>query len=165
MSRIPPWLRTCTAQYVTAQLLSGDGLTTETIRYANIVSFVCLKAMTLEGRLERKDPHDLVYCIENGPGGIEAAAAAFREQLEGKYQEAVNKCLAILKKHFLTNERIEGYLMDGPTMVANFELGEEPETREARILRQRNVSEIVEAFLNLVQPPTETVAAFEETPQ
>jgi hypothetical protein len=109
---------------ITAELLGGDGTAKETIRYANIVSFVCLKAMALEGRVERKDPHDLVYCIEHAKGGIEAAAAAFREQMEGKHREAVHQCIGILKKHFVTDEKTEGYLKDGPTMVANFELGE-----------------------------------------
>jgi hypothetical protein len=146
---------------ITAQLLGGDGVTTETVRYANIVSFVCLKAMAIQGRQERKDPHDLVYCIENGRGGVEGAATAFREQLEGKHGEAVQICLSILRKHFLDDETIEGYLKDGPTMVANFELGDDPENREARTLRQRNVSALVEQFLNSVLPPT----ILEKTPE
>lgn len=48
---------------VTAELLGGEGVTTETIRYANIVSFVCLKALAFEDRAERKDAHDLVYLL------------------------------------------------------------------------------------------------------
>jgi hypothetical protein len=131
---------------VTAELLGGDGMVTETIRYANIVSFVCLKTLALEGRVERKDPHDLVYCIENAPGGIEAAAAAFREQMEGKYREVIRQCIEILRKRFLGDENGEGYLKDGPTMVANFEL-EESGPRETRILRQRTVSDEIEFFL------------------
>jgi hypothetical protein len=72
---------------VSAELLSGDGTVTEIIRYANIVSFVCLKAFALDGRVERKDPHDLVYCIEHGPGGWEAAATAFREALPQRRED------------------------------------------------------------------------------
>ena len=147
---------------ITAELLGGDGTTTETIRYANIVSFVCLKSMALEGRVERKDPHDLVYCIEHINGGIEAAAAAFREQMEGKHRDAVHQCIGILEKHFVTDEKTEGYLKDGPTMVANFELGES-ETREARILRQRNVSDVVELFLKSLGLPEEDIPG-SETP-
>jgi hypothetical protein len=153
-------LHDCTE--ITAELLGGDGITTETIRYANIVSFVCLKAMALEGRVERKDPHDLVYCIEHINGGIEAAAAAFREQMEGKHRDAVHQCIGILEKHFVTDEKTEGYLKDGPTMVANFELGES-ETREARILRQRNVSDVVELFLKSLGLPEEDIPG-SETP-
>ena len=147
---------------ITAELLGGDGTTTETIRYANIVSFVCLKAMALEGRVERKDPHDLVYCIEYANGGIEGAAAGFREQMEGKHRDAVHQCIGILKKHFVTDAKTEGYLKDGPTMVANFELGES-ETREARILRQRNVSDVVESFLRSLGLPEEDILV-SETP-
>lgn len=145
---------------ITAELLGGDGTTTETIRYANIVSFVCLKSMALEGRVERKDPHDLVYCIEHATGGIEAAAAAFREQIQGKHRDAVHRCIGILKKHFLSDEKTEGYLKDGPTMVANFELGES-EAREARILRQRNVSDVVELFLKSLGLPEEDIPGAE----
>jgi hypothetical protein len=132
---------------VTAELLDGEGVTTETIRYANIVSFVCLKALAFEDRAERKDAHDLVYCIENAPGSIEAAAAAFREQMEGKHHAVVHECVEIIRKHFAGDEKTEGYLKDGPGMVANFEL-DESVNRERRILRQRNVSAALELFLN-----------------
>lgn len=135
---------------VTAELLSGDGTVTQIIRYANIVSFICLKAFALDGRVERKDPHDLVYCIEYGPGGYEGAAAAFREQLEGKYREPVCECIGILRKHFLSDDKVEAHLKDGPTMVANFELGDSG-TRENRILRQRDVATLMEQFLNALE--------------
>jgi hypothetical protein len=139
---------------VSAELLGGDGVTTETVRYANIVSFVCLKALAFADRAERKDAHDLVYCIENAPGGIEAAAKAFRENMEGKYQDVVQQCVVILRSHFVDDEKTEGYLKDGPTKVANFEL--EAETRENRILRQRVVSDVMGAFLASLASPTAT---------
>jgi hypothetical protein len=132
---------------VTAELLGSEGVTTETIRYANIVSFVCLKALAFEDRAERKDAHDLVYCIENAPGGIEAAAASFRGQIGGKHQEVVKHCVELLRKHFASDEKTEGYKKDGPVMVANFEL-EESGTRENRILRQRIVADAMELFFN-----------------
>jgi len=142
---------------VSAELLSGDGMVTEVIRYANIVSFVCLKAFALEGRVERKDPHDLVYCIEHGPGGWEGAAAAFRDQLAGKHGAAIRQCLDILRKRFRSDEKTDAHLKDGPTMVANFELGESG-TRENRILRQRDVAALMEQFLNALEvAPNEIV--------
>jgi hypothetical protein len=131
---------------VTAELLDGDGLATEIIRYANIVSFVCLKALAFDARAERKDAHDLVYCIENGTGGIEAAASSFRQQLDGKYKDVVLQCIEILKKHFVTDQDAEGYRKNGPVKVANFELSESG-PRENQILRQRAVSEVIEGFL------------------
>ncbi len=134
---------------VTAELLGGDGLTTETIRYANIVSFVCLKALAFDHRAERKDAHDLVYCIEHGSGGWEAAATAFRGQMGGKYGDVVLLCVRLLRKHFASNDQTEGYRQNGPVKVANFELGES-EDRENRILRQRQVADVMEAFLDAI---------------
>lgn len=137
---------------VTAELLDGDGVATETIRYANIVSFVCLKAMAFDHRAERKDAHDLVYCIEHGPGGWEAAAKAFRDQLSGKHAEVIQTCIQLLRKHFAGDEQTEAYRQNGPAMVANFELGD-AEDRENRILRQRQVADIMGAFLEAVGAP------------
>jgi hypothetical protein len=105
-----------------------------------------LKALAFDARAERKDAHDLVYCIENGTGGIEAAAASFREQLDGKYKDVVFECMEILRKHFVTDKDAEGYRKNGPVKVANFELGES-DARELQILRQKTVSEVIEAFL------------------
>jgi hypothetical protein len=50
---------------VTAELLGGNGLATENIRHASIVSFTCLKSIAYDDRHERKDAHDLVYCLEH----------------------------------------------------------------------------------------------------
>jgi hypothetical protein len=42
------------------------------------------------------------------------------------------------------------YAKDGPVAVAKFELGEEPETREERILRQRRAADIVMRLLKAI---------------
>jgi len=44
---------------------------------------------------------------------------------------------------------IEGYRKDGPVSVAKFELGEgdEAEQREARALRQRQASDVIDQLL------------------
>jgi len=130
---------------------------TETIRYANIVSFVCLKALAFDHRAERKDAHDLVYCIEHGPGCWEAAAKAFRDQLSGKHTEVIRTCIQLLRKHFAGDEQTEAYRQNGPAMVANFELGD-AEDRENRILRQRQVADVMEAFLQAVGAPEQQPA-------
>ena len=57
---------------ITAELLDGGGMTTETIRHADIVSFTCLKAFAFDHRAEPKDAHDLSYCLEHYKGGTEA---------------------------------------------------------------------------------------------
>ena len=61
---------------LTAELLNGGGLATEVVRYANIVSFTCLKAFAFDHRNARKDAHDLVYCLEHYPGGLDSAILA-----------------------------------------------------------------------------------------
>lgn len=128
---------------ISAELLGDDGNATETIRHADIVSFVCLKAFALDQRHERKDAHDLVYCLEHYEGGPEAAAKAFAAALDGKHREAVDTVLNILGKRFADDSNSEGYLKDGSVAVAKFELGDDAETKEARALRQRGASELV----------------------
>jgi hypothetical protein len=63
---------------VTAKLISEKGVATETIRFANVVSFTMLKALAFDDRAEGKDAHDLVYCIENVPGGMYSVVTALR---------------------------------------------------------------------------------------
>ena len=61
----------------------------------------------------------------------------------------INASLEILRKRFAQDEKTEGYRKDGPVSVAKFELGEgdEPEQREARVLRQRQVSDLIDQLL------------------
>jgi hypothetical protein len=45
---------------IQAELLGGNGVATEKIKHANLVSFTCLKSFAFDQRFERKDAHDLV---------------------------------------------------------------------------------------------------------
>ncbi|MEJ0094145.1 MAG: hypothetical protein WDN46_12095 [Methylocella sp.] len=83
------------------------------------------------------------------PEGFDAAAAAFREALAGKHGAVLGDTLAILRRRFCSDEKVEGYRKDGPVAVALFEQGEEPDMREARVLRQRESSDLVERLLAL----------------
>jgi len=132
---------------ISADLLRDDGVATETIRHADIVSFTCLKSYALDQRHERKDAHDLVYCLEHCEGGLEGTAKAFRAALESKHKEAIESALQILVKRFADDEKTEGYAKDGPVAVAKFELGEDAETREDRILRQREAADLIMRLL------------------
>jgi hypothetical protein len=135
---------------IQAELLGGNGLATERIRHADLVSFTCLKAFAFDQRFERKDAHDLVYCIEHAPGGMDAAAAAFRGALGGRHAKVVQAALAVLRQRFGADDRTEGYRKDGPVAVARFESdgkGASAAQREARILRQRQVSDVVEQLI------------------
>jgi len=136
---------------ISAELLGADGVATETIRHADIMSFTCLKSYALDQRYERKDAHDLVYCLEHSAGGLEGAAKLFRAALEGKHKEAVAEALRILEKRFADDEKTEGFEKDGPVAVAKFELGDDPNTREERILRQRIVADLVMRLLREIR--------------
>lgn len=134
---------------IEVELLGGNGIATEKIRYANLVSFTCLKAFAFDDRFERKDAHDLIYCIEHSPEGMDAVAETFRGEQSGKHGAVVKRALEILRARFATNEDTEGYRKDGPVAVARFELGEseEPASREARARRQREVSDVIDQLL------------------
>jgi hypothetical protein len=112
---------------ISAELLGGNGIATETIRYANLVSFTVLKAFAFDHRNERKDAHDLVYCLEHAGDGIEAAIDQFRAVLAGPHEAVVREALACLERRFCGDGEIEGNRRDGPVAVARFEIGDEPE--------------------------------------
>jgi hypothetical protein len=134
---------------IQAELLGEGGIATERVKHANLVSFTCLKAYTFDQRFERKDAHDLVYCIEHAPEGLDAAAASFRRESGGKHGAVIEETLAILRKRFASDDNTEGYRKDGPVAVARFEQGEgdEADQREARLLRQRQASDVIEQLL------------------
>lgn len=134
---------------IQTELLGGNGIATEQIKHANLVSFTCLKSFAFDQRFERKDAHDLIYCIEHASEGLDAVAAAFHKERNGKHGAVIEAALAILRSRFASDTRAEGYRKDGPVSVAKFELGEgdEPEQREARTLRQRQVCDVIEQLL------------------
>ena len=133
-----------------AELLGENGLAIERVKHADIVSFTCLKAFAFDQRFERKDAHDLVYCIEHAPGGLGSVAASFRQALSGSHQGVVRQALDILQRRFADDETSEGFRKDGPVAVAKFEIGEQanPDEREARVLRQRQVSDAIDRLLS-----------------
>ncbi|WP_441234500.1 antitoxin [Bradyrhizobium sp. 930_D9_N1_4] len=136
---------------IAADLLGDKGVATEEVRHADIVSFTCLKAYALTDRHEGKDAHDILYCLEHAEGGIATAAEKFKKALEGKHAEVVKEVLAILRKHFVTDDKTEGYRKDGSVAVAQFEIEDgEPNARERRSLRAREASELVTNFIDTV---------------
>ena len=86
---------------VTAELLGNNGKATETIQYADLVSFTCLKAFAFDQRAERKDAHDLSYCLEHATGGIDAVIAEFEAALKTKHRAVITSALDILSVAFV----------------------------------------------------------------
>jgi hypothetical protein len=135
---------------ITAELLGDNGVVTETVRYADVVSFTCLKAFAFESRFEPKDAHDLVYCLNHVEGGAEATIAAFSKALETGHRETILSALCLLATHFCDDGRTEGYRKDGPVAFAKFEAdpGDDEEGgRDRRVLRQRLASATVAAIV------------------
>ncbi len=137
---------------IRAELLGGNGIAIERLRYADIVSFTCLKAFAFDQRHERKDAYDLVYCIEFAAGGPDVGAEAFRVARKGKHATVIEEALGILRTRFTDDPKTEGYRKDGPVAVAQFEHGEAEDdaTRDARALRQRNVSDLIGRVLSAI---------------
>ena len=80
---------------------------------------------------------------------MDAVSETFRQARDRRHSAVIHESLAILRRRFTQDDETEGYRKDGPVSVARFELGEgaEPEQREARLLRQRQVSDVVEQLL------------------
>ena len=142
---------------IQAALLDDAGIATEKIKHANLVSFTCLKAFAFDQRFEPKDAHDLVYCIEHAPERLDRAAEMFRNALEGGHGAVIRDCLEILRSRFAGDDEVEGYRKDGPVAVARFELGEHDgaDQHEARTLRQREASDVIEQLLARIADETE----------
>ena len=134
---------------IRADLLGDAGIAVEEVKHANLVSFTSLKALAFDQRFERKDAHDLIYCIEHAEEGLDGAARTFHMALQGDHGAVISDCLSILRNRFARDDEVEGYRKDGPVAVARFELGEGGEAyqREARVLRQREVSSLIEQLL------------------
>jgi hypothetical protein len=124
---------------ITIESLGGNGVITETVKHADLVAFTTLKAFAFAQRWERKDAHDLVYCLEHCESKPDAVPG-FKRALAGKHGAAVRDALGLLRKHFLDDETTEGHLKDGPVAVAKFELGDLEKDATARALRQREAS-------------------------
>ncbi|MYJ75580.1 MAG: antitoxin [Gammaproteobacteria bacterium] len=133
---------------IQAELLDGRGVVRERIRHADIVSFVCLKALAFDDRLEDKDAYDLLYCIENGPGGVAAAVQAFHDAIRRtSHGGIIRSALGILRQRFATDPNTDGYRKDGPVAVAAFEHDDLPDP-DLRILRRRIVSTVIQRLLD-----------------
>ena len=133
---------------IQAKLLNSEAIAIEKVKHANLVSFTCLKAFAFDQRFERKDAH----CIEHAPEGIDSVVEMFRNTLEGSHGAVLQDSLEILRNRFARDDEGEGYRKNGPVAVARFELSEDDqaELREARILRQREVSNLIEQLLERI---------------
>jgi hypothetical protein len=108
--------------------LPGGDESFATIRVANLVPFVVLKSFALHDRAltKLKDAYDIVFVLQNWPGGPEAAALAAKGSPVFA-EPIVEEALGLLGGHF------EHVNMDGPGNYARFLLEEEDEEEDARL--------------------------------
>lgn len=131
---------------LTGELLDGRGTATVTVRVANVVPFVVLKALAYEDRFEEKDAYDLVYTLMYYPSGPDAVAASFAQRLRDWPDEALlPKALEILRERFATDGQTEGYRKDGPRSYARFQV--DPGRTDLAVRHQRDAAAVVERFL------------------
>jgi len=134
---------------ITAELLDGGGMATETVRFADVVGFIVLKAIAYDDRHANKDAADLLHVMRYA-GDLHLVATQFAERIaSGPHVDAVEEALAVLHRRFCDGEGVEGYARDGPVSCAMFAHG--PQSNEDdRVLEQRNASGLVTEFLRLV---------------
>ena len=133
---------------VTAELLDGRGVATETLRFANIVSYLPSKTAAFADRSEEKDAYDLAYCLESLPTA-DIAKALTAAMKKSPYRQMILTSLNEIKKRFCSDRQTEGYRKEGPRKAALFELGDgaDPDLEQTRLLRQREISDAAEVLI------------------
>lgn len=134
---------------ISVELPKGDGVATETIYFADAITFITLKTFAFDHRAERKDSADLIHVMKFG-GPLEDLATLFAERIrEGTRSAVLYQVLALLEKHYCDSHGAEGWRKEGPTKYANFHsftVGTEQSESE-----RRRVSGMVTYFIELVR--------------
>jgi len=119
---------------VSGVMIDGVRNTVE-VRVAALPDFLVMKSHALAGRDKPKDAYDIVYCLDNAPGGIASLATVWRTQsADPNFVRASD----ILRKKFAS---IDAY---GPQRAAQFrELD-----GEAHVMAARRAYELVQSFLS-----------------
>lgn len=131
---------------ISAQLLDGDGLSVDIVRFADVPAFVILKALALDQRQERKDAADLIHVIRYS-GSVQEVAALFVQRIRsGQHPEALQDGLAALGRRFGDDEHGEGYEKVGSVAYARFH-GKDDEDEDELVGRQRFAAGLVQSLL------------------
>ena len=135
---------------VSAQLLDGNGISVDTVRFADVPAFVILKALALDQRQERKDAADLIHVIRYS-GSVEEVAALFVQRIRSKqHPEALTDGLAALGRRFGDDEHGEGYENVGAVAYARFH-SENDEDEDELVSRQRFAAGLVQKLLTEIE--------------
>lgn len=131
--------------------VSGAGIAIETIRYADEVAFILLKAISFKNRNEPKDAADLIHVMRYA-GTPEQVAEKFLNRIAGgEHASAIAAGLDALQKSFAEgNGDTEGYRLTGPVRYAQFMHGDDPELEDERLRDQRFASGLVTEVLRII---------------
>ena len=136
---------------VTAELFDGGGISTESVRYADVTSFLILKAIAFDQRAENKDAGDLIHVMRYAGPPEQVGEEIVNRYRSGKHNQAILDALGTLQNRFCDGDGVEGYLRDGPIAAARFKLGMEEEDVEERVREQLDVAGLVMAIVTYVQ--------------
>ena len=136
---------------VTAELFDGAGISTETVRYADVTSFIILKALAFDHRAENKDAADLVHVMRYAGTPEEVGGQIVGRYRSGEHNQAIIDALDVLTARFCDGDNVEGYLRNGPIAAARFKIGLDPDDDDVRVLEQRNVSGLVSEIVDYVR--------------
>lgn len=99
-------------EVIVSGVLPNGAADSVTVRVASIVPFLVMKAMALDQRLKAKDAWDIVYCLKNYGGGVDAIVAAFGPHLcHGLVQDGLRR---LARRFSSVNDT-------GPVSVAEFD--------------------------------------------
>jgi hypothetical protein len=139
---------------VVIELPDGNGKTKVTIRYADSVAFILLKALAFDDRKTNKDVADLIHVLRYADQQIEVLAERYAQRIkEGRHLDALEQGLQALERTFCDDKDIDGFEKEGPAQFCAFHEIGEPGSDD-RILEQRNVSGLVTDFVTLVRTHT-----------
>ncbi|WP_373989735.1 hypothetical protein [Duganella sp. BuS-21] len=137
---------------IIVDLPNKQGKSRETIRFADEVAFIVLKALAFDSRNTNKDAGDLVYVLKNGTPDVIAETYSQR-LLAGQHVQALEDGLKALVKRFCDDEKIDGYEKDGPSKYAIFMgLANASDDERARVMR--DASGLVTYFVKEVEKHT-----------
>jgi hypothetical protein len=135
---------------ITVELPEGDGVVSETVRYADAIAFIVLKALAFDTRHERKDAADLIHVMRYA-GPIEELAHVFADRMRADpYSVALAEAVAALKRRFCDDEETEGFRKDGPAAYASFH-GLNDSGSDERIRAMREISGMVAYFVERIE--------------
>ncbi len=136
---------------ISAELMDGKGIAIETIRFADPVSFIILKAISFDNRKEPKDSADLIHVMRYA-GEPEYIAELFVQRIgSGLHPDAIATGLNALQKCFAEgNDDIEGYRLTGPVCYGKFLFGDDAGSADERLREQRYAAGLVTAVLAMI---------------